>query len=358
MIIKSNIRDYEVYFEKDFRFLEKLKGYSHAFFVIDRNVYDLYPKQLHDIPEEKLYLLDAVEENKNISTALDICEKMTNIPAKRNSIMITIGGGICQDISGFAANILYRGINWILVPTTLLSACDSCIGSKTSLNYKKYKNLLGTFYPPQELYIYSSFFDTLSERDFKSGLGEVVKFNVMKGSDGVKSLEKNIDLLIEKDMTTLNDFVKSSLEFKKPLVERDEFDKGDRIALNFAHTFGHAIESVSKYAVPHGTAVAIGMLMANHISVRRGILSVEINERIIKLVDKIVTIDYKEKYFETDGIIEAMKNDKKRKGEKLAAVLLDSQYETNVYFDLEIDEICEAIEYIKNFLKEGNKNEN
>lgn len=358
MIIKSNIRNYELYFENDFSFLKKIKGYTHTFFVIDKNVYKLYEEQFIDIPQEKLYLLDAVEENKNIETALYICEKMTSIPAKRNSTMVTIGGGICQDVSGFAANILYRGINWILIPTTLLSACDSCIGSKTSLNYKKFKNLLGTFYPPQELHIYSSFFNTLSDKDFKSGLGEVVKFNVMKGYGAIASLEENMDLLLDKDVKTMNKFVKSSLDFKKPLVERDEFDKGDRIALNFAHTFGHAIESVSMYAIPHGTAVAIGMLMANHISVKRGVLSEEINEKIIQLVDKIVTIDYKDEYFNTNGIIEAMKNDKKRKGEKLAAVLLDSQYETNVYFDLEIDEICEAIEYIKNFLKEGNKNEN
>ena len=213
-----------------------------------------------------MFVVEATEKNKVVDTALDICERITEIPAKRNATLISIGGGIIQDITGFVANVTYRGINWIFVPTTLLAACDSCIGGKTSLNYKKYKNLLGTFYPPDEIHICSEMFHTLTERDFKSGLGEVVKFNIMAGQNGLKNIEDNIDELLKRDDDKLLQFVNSSLLFKKDFIEEDEFDRGVRIHLNFAHTFGHAFETMSHYEIPHGTAVAMGTIVANRIS--------------------------------------------------------------------------------------------
>lgn len=204
---------------------------------------------------------------------------MTEIPAKRNAHLISIGGGIIQDITGFVANVLYRGIFWTFIPTTLLASCDSCIGGKTSLNYKKYKNLLGTFYPPDEIFICPKFFKTLTDKDFKSGLGEVVKFNIMAGPNGLANIENNIEKLLLRDEDCLNEFVRSSLSFKKDFIEIDEFDRGERIKLNFAHTFGHAIETVTGYEIPHGTAVAIGMIMADYIAVKRGLLDADISKR-------------------------------------------------------------------------------
>ena len=323
MIIKSHLKDYNVIIENDFSFFAELKNKENYLFVIDKNVFDLYNDILFaGIEESRLFILDAVEDNKRIETALEICEKFTQLSAKRNALLISVGGGIVQDITGFAANILYRGIQWIFVPTTLLACCDSCIGSKTSLNYKHYKNLLGTFYPPDELHICSSFFKTLTDLDFKSGLGEVVKFNVMSGPTGLDLLESKIDLLIERDTDTLNRFVESSLNFKKPFIEKDEFDKGDRISLNFAHTFGHAIESVSRFNVPHGSAVAIGMMIANQISVNRGYFDANMAKRIGKMCVKILTLHLELDYFELDPIIDAIRNDKKQISDSLTAVLL------------------------------------
>ena len=238
MIIHSKFKDYEVHMESNFDFLRELSQTPNAEFVIDEKVYGLYKTYFKEIPEERLFLVEATEEHKVIETALAICEKMTEIPAKRNAHLVSVGGGIIQDITGFVANVLYRGIPWTFVPTTLLASCDSCIGGKTSLNYKKYKNLLGTFYPPDALHICPGFFQTLSERDFESGLGEVVKFNIMAGEHGLKNIEDNIDRLLARDEDCLKQFVYSSLEFKKGFIEVDEFDRGERIKLNFAHTFG------------------------------------------------------------------------------------------------------------------------
>ena len=129
---------------------------------------------------------------------------MTGLAAKRNIHLVSFGGGIIQDVTGFVANVLYRGIYWSFVPTTLLAACDSCIGGKTSLNYKHYKNLLGTFYPPDYIYICSKFFKSLSQKDFESGLGEVVKFNIMFGEKGLNKIEGKIDYLLQRDPAVLD----------------------------------------------------------------------------------------------------------------------------------------------------------
>lgn len=346
MVIHSKFKDYKVNMEADFGFLSDLSRIENAEFVIDEKVYGLYKDYFCTIPDNRLYLVEATEENKVIDTALEICEKMTEIPAKRNAHLVSIGGGIVQDITGFVANILYRGIPWAFVPTTLLASCDSCIGGKTSLNYKKYKNLLGTFYPPDELYICPSFFKTLSEKDFESGLGEVVKFNIMAGEQGLCNIERNIDYLLSRDEKVLKQFVYSSLEFKKDFIEEDEFDRGERIKLNFAHTFGHAIETVTGYEIPHGTAVAIGMIMANRIAVRRGLLDAEFADRSEKVLLRVIHTAVNLSDYSLDQFINAMRKDKKQTSSQLTAVLMTNvSKDLKIVHDIQIEEVEDSREY-------------
>ena len=310
MIIKSRLKEYKVIFEQNEEFIQRLANTENAQFVVDKKVYDLYGKYMKDIPEERLYLLEAVEENKVIETALNICEEIIDIPAKRNATIISIGGGIIQDITGFVANIMYRGINWIFVPTTLLSACDSCIGGKTSLNYKKYKHLLGTFYPPDEIHICSHLFQTLSDKDF----------------------------------------VKTSLNFKKKFIEQDEFDRGERVKLNFAHTFGHEIEVITQYEIPHGTAVAAGMIMANYISFARGLIQEDIVKRSERLLLKVIDINIELLERPLEEYLQAIRKDKKQTGNSCTAVLItnyNSGAELKVVDDVTQNEIKEAIEHFK-----------
>lgn len=352
MIIHSKFKDYDVVMEKDFSFLDKLTCLQNVQFIIDRKVYDLYEKYFQSVPKERLILLDATEENKVIHTALNICEKMTEIPSKRNTYLVSIGGGIIQDITGFVANVLYRGIKWIFVPTTLLASCDSCIGGKTSLNYKKYKNLLGTFYPPDEIHICAHFFSTLSVRDYKSGLGEVIKFNIMAGQEGLSNIENNIDGLLSRQQEVIDKFVESSLSFKKNFIEIDEFDKGERIKLNFAHTFGHAIEVVSHYEIPHGTAVAIGMIMADSISVKRGILSEETAKQSERVLLKVIDIDLALLEVDLSQVIAAMRKDKKQTSDNLTAVLLSDNHDLVLVHDISTDEVKYAFEYFQELYKQ------
>lgn len=348
MRIQSRLKEYEVIIEKQDSFFVGLCSMPNAFYVIDKKVYELYQSLFCDIPEWRLCVLEALEENKVIETALGICERITELSAKRNALLISVGGGIIQDITGFVANVIYRGIRWIFVPTTLLAACDSCIGGKTSLNYKRFKNLLGTFYPPDSIHIFSQMFQTLTERDYKSGLGEVIKFNIMAGRNGLDNIEKNLSRLLSRDPESIDLFVESSLLYKRNFIEDDEFDRGERIKLNFAHTFGHAIEVVTDYLIPHGTAVAIGMIMADYISQNRGYLSPDIVRRGEAVLLQVIDIDAALLARPFAEYLKAIRKDKKQEGESLTAVLITSygdKGELTVKHDITENELQSAIEY-------------
>lgn len=352
MIIKSSTKNYGVIIYRDFDIIKNMEIDANTFIVIDKVLYEIYEDKLFNIiPKEQLYILEAIEENKCIETVLEICEIMTNIPAKRNAKLISFGGGIVQDITGFVANILYRGIHWTFYPTTLLAACDSCIGGKTSLNYGKFKNLLGTFYPPDEIRICTPFFKTLSEKDFQSGLGEVVKFNVMFGEVGIEKMESNIDALLRREDDKLEQFVESSLLFKKDFIEKDEFDKGIRIHLNFAHTFGHAFETMSNYVIPHGTAVAMGTIVANRISLCRGWLTEDKVLRVENVLWKIIHINLELINIDMDEIINAIHKDKKQVGKEFTAVLMKDNMKLQIVHDVRRSEIESAISYVFGKLK-------
>lgn len=347
MIIKSRLKDYQVSIVNNIDFAKDIRIDEKTYFVIDKLVYELYQDKIFQlIPEGQLFLLEAVENKKTIDTALEICEKMTRISAKRNARLVSFGGGIVQDITGFVANILYRGIHWTFVPTTLLAACDSCIGGKTSLNYKSFKNLLGTFYPPDEIYICPAFFETLTERDFQSGLGEVVKFNFMYGKAGISRMEENIDGLLKRNKTLLNQFVESSLLFKKDFIEEDEFDRGRRVQLNFAHTFGHAFETMSQYAIPHGTAVAMGTVVANHISESRGFLEEQLVRRMEEVLWKIIHVDRALLTVDMQIVMDAIHKDKKQIDNTITAVLMDQHMKLEIVHDVTMIEIEEAVNYL------------
>jgi 3-dehydroquinate synthase len=355
MKINSHSKDYDVEIIDAFSIDEIIKG-KNTFIVIDRQVFNLYRKTMFStISKDDVFLLDAVEKNKNVKAALNICQKMAEKPMKRSDTLISIGGGIVQDVSGFAANIFNRGVKWIYIPTTLLAQCDSCIGGKTSLNFLTYKNILGTFYAPDSIFIDLNFVKTLSMDDYLSGMGELAKFNIMSAKDGIEILEKNIEKLLQRDVETLRFFVERSLSFKKTFIEEDEYDHGVRNLLNFAHTFGHAFETVSKYAIPHGQAVNLGLIVANNISCGRKILDSALKERIEKICLNFVSVKLKRTWFEAEHIINAMKKDKKRRTDKLAAVLFSSDLSLKVVQDVEQIEVETALRGLVQILAETGK---
>ena len=184
---------------------------------------------------------------------------------KRNYKLVAIGGGIVQDITGFVSSILFRGVEWVFFPTTLLAQADSCIGSKTSINFMEAKNLVGTFYPPSKIFCCTDFLNTLEGREIKSGIGEILHYYLYEDSLKTDDIVENYSLFFE-DKSRLLPHIAESLSIKRIMVERDEFDTNERRVFNYGHTFGHAIEVISNYAVPHGQAVTLGMDLANYIS--------------------------------------------------------------------------------------------
>ena len=344
MKIKSVFKEYSLEFVDSIEYL--INEDNNIFFVIDKKIYTLYVDIFKLLKHDRYLLIEALEKNKNMETVLLICEKIMQLNSKRNTTLISIGGGIIQDITGFVANVLYRGIKWIYIPTTLLAMCDSCIGGKSSLNYKEYKNIIGSFYPPDRIIMYLEFLNTLSLEDYYSGLGEIVKFNIIAGENGINNIECNINALIERDYNILHEFIKNSLNFKKLYIEEDEFDQGKRIILNFAHTLGHAFESSSLYQIPHGTAVVLGMITINNISLQRNIINTCLTERIERICKKIIPIKIDNKWLKINIIMNAIKNDKKQLSSSIRDILFDNNYNLTIHEDIKIEEISKAIEHL------------
>jgi 3-dehydroquinate synthase len=360
LIVKSNIKNYAVCFENNFDFLEEYRKIHYKSIIIDRNVFELYNDLfLSFFEEEDIYIFDAIEENKTIIQACHIYDWLCQRNAKKNMTMISIGGGITQDVTGFVASTLYRGINWIFIPTTLLSQTDSCIGSKTSINYQKYKNLIGTFYPPSKLHINTVFVHTLKEVDFYSGIGEIIKLQLMKEepSKDLFLVSKCIKKCIV-DYDYLQKIVFDNLNIKLRYMEGDEFDNGRRNLLNYGHCFGHALEVSSSYKIPHGIAVNIGIIFANIIANRRRMLnSVDFDFITDHINLPNIGMKLKKGYFDYDILLSALKNDKKREGDALAIVFPNRSFALNKYNDMSEKEFKYAFDGLLNILFKGVINE-
>ena len=247
-----------------------LVGDSHL--LIDANIARIYADKLQSVLVNKnTVVIEATEANKSIDCIIPIFERLVTNNIRRNHTLIAFGGGIIQDITCFIASTLLRGLAWKFVPTTLLAQADSCIGSKSSINLGKTKNIIGTFNPPNEVFICTDFLDTLENKDIFSGIGEILKVHAIESAKSFDRVARDYDQL-KSDRSLLRDYIRKALLIKQRFIEEDEFDRGVRNIFNYGHSFGHAIEASTDFAVPHGIAVSIGMDMANRIAVLRGLL--------------------------------------------------------------------------------------
>ena len=325
LIIKSYSKEYSLHFVEDINDIKS--DMMDKIVICDSTIYRLYPHLFQEVP----ILIDAIEENKTIEQCLKVCEQLIHKKVNKYSKVIVFGGGIIQDISGFACNILFRGIDWTFVPTTLLSQTDSCIGSKTSINFLNYKNIIGTFYPPSKIIIGFDFLKTLSKHDYISGVGEIVKLCIIGGEESLNLFEKNIEEVVNKDYKTLEILIKTCLSIKKEYLEIDEFDKNQRQILNYGHTFGHALESATSYKIPHGIAVIYGIKIVNYISTQLNILNIENDKKISKILDILIEASNIDKSIYNNinikDLLDYTKLDKKNKNtEELTLILLKDDY--------------------------------
>jgi 3-dehydroquinate synthase len=318
--IKSSIQDYEVNFIDSVE--EELSNtfQDGDYIIVDQKLPELYPgldKLLSKY--SRVIRILAEEKTKSYEGVIPFFHELISNGFKRNNRIIAIGGGITQDVSAFIASILYRGVKWIFFPTTLLAQGDSCIGSKTSINFKEFKNQVGNFYPPLKIYIDANYLGTLEERDIRSGVGEMAHYFFVAGESEVNFFENEYETALN-DQSNLDDVIAKSLLIKKSYIEIDEFDKKERIVFNYGHTFGHAIESITNYGVPHGVAVSFGMDMANYISYKKGYISLEMVERGHNIFSKIWE-GYTILDISLENLYKAMEKDKKNENGKFGLIL-------------------------------------
>ena len=281
------------------------------FLFVDKNVDKIYKEKLWK--KDYTLTLIANEQNKTINSSLLVVDLLNKNNFTKKEILISIGGGITQDVTAFARSIFKRGINWTYFPTTLLSMADSCIGAKSAINYGGTKNLIGLFSAPKEVFINTTFLKTLDKRDVLSGYGEIIKLCIVGGEFTIEEFKKVKELQKGNLLFKIDVLIKTALIVKKAVITEDEFEINIRKALNYGHTIGHAIEPIVKYKIPHGIAVLIGMFVENCISNEYGYLDLEscnsLNKIIIEYIDQkslnsFKSVDIKE-------LLLNMKKDKK-----------------------------------------------
>ena len=335
--IQSKINgSYTVNFIEDLSaHLAVLSADDKVVFVIDEKVNELFSADLAVIEKKRRVVIASSEQHKNVDYVQEVIRKLIQRNIRKDDMIVAIGGGITQDIVAFISSILFRGVKWKFYPTTLLAQCDSCIGSKSSINFDQFKNLLGTFNAPSEIFVYEGFLTTLSESEIRSGIGEMLHYYFIEGIELAEKVTLDFEKLLL-DRRRLNYFIRNSLRIKKKIIEEDEFDTSVRHIFNYGHTFGHAIEAITDYAIPHGQAISIGMDLANYISLQKKLLSHDSFDAMHRILAKNIppfkiTPDNIEQY------CSALSRDKKNKGNKLGCILSRGAGNVEKFF-LDIDD--------------------
>lgn len=316
--------------------------------LIDKNICYFHSKLFKNVLKiaRSVYVFNSVEKKKNLEEVQKYIEFLLTKKIQKNHKILVIGGALIQDIGSFTSHILFRGVDWIFIPTTLLAMADSCIGSKSGINVGNFKNQIGSFHHPSEIYIYPSFIKTLSKDDLLNGKGEIIKHILIKGGPVFSEIIENIEVL-EKNMSSSQKIVYESLLIKKDIIEKDEYEEKEiRKILNYGHTFGHALEGYTKNKISHGIAVLIGMDMANYISVKRRLMSKEEFSKLHEIIKKY--IPYRKIPVKNIGLyLKFLSKDKKAVGQSINAILckglgkiIISKIKLDRKLALEITEYC------------------
>ena len=315
-ICQEKTKRYDITIDK----LPKLSYRRKVAIVTNTTVAPLHLEYLLDKLEasqvEVIELPDG-EEYKTMDTVLGMLDRLFEARFDRHSLLIALGGGVIGDMTGFTASLYQRGIDFIQMPTTLLSQVDASVGGKTGVNNKWGKNLIGAFYQPKAVYIDPIFLKTLPAREYSAGIAEVVKMAVMFDIDFFEFLEKN-NL---KDSNIAVQMIAKSVKIKANVVNQDEKEAGIRAVLNYGHTFAHVIENETNYSkYLHGEAVSIGIVMANRLAIKLGLLNQKDANRVLELLKRYnLPVEYKIKNI--DEFFEHFYLDKKSMNNKIKFIL-------------------------------------
>jgi len=287
-----------------------------AIIITDSNVHRLYGKMFS---QYKTFIIESGEKYKTLDTVHNIYENLLELEFDRSSFIVGIGGGVVCDIAGFAASTYLRGLPFGFVPTTLLAQVDASVGGKNGVNFKGYKNLIGTINQPEFVMCDFETLKTLPEAELRNGFAEVIKHALIGNKALFSRIERNREAALSLDKDTINRIVYDSLKVKTNIVSQDETEKGERRKLNFGHTFGHAFEKTA--GIRHGEAISIGMVMEARLSEVKGMLHKKDVDRVTHLLAAFgLPVSFQG---DAEAIMDAIRKDKKREDDYIHAILLD-----------------------------------
>ena len=327
--------------------------YSKIFIITDDNVAKLHlstvKAQINQDYQVESLIVKSGESAKGFSTLEVLCEEILIKGVDRKSLIIALGGGVIGDLSGFAASIIMRGVDFVQIPTTLLSAVDSSVGGKTAINTKAGKNLIGSFYQPKLVLCDLAFLDSLPDREIRAGYAEVLKYGLIGDADFFSYLSKNYQKIFDRDDEALTKIIVKSCESKAHIVSLDEKEQGVRALLNFGHSFGHVLESETGYGdlLNHGEAVAVGMLMAAKMSVNLGHLSQDECDKIehhLNLANLNIDLNSLKNDWKKENFANILMKDKKNSSGKLNFILLNKIGEAFVAKNIDVKHFHSVID--------------
>ena len=289
------------------------------------------------------YAIPHGEQSKSIKTIISIYDNLIENNVDRNALILSFGGGVVGDITGFVAATYKRGLKYIKIPTTLLAQVDSSVGGKVGINYGKYKNIIGSFYLPEVTVIDIDFLKTLNRNQITCGLGEILKYGLILDYDFFKFVSYNLEKIYEMDPNVLLTVVSKSVEIKKSIVNKDLYDRGLRQILNFGHTIGHSIESYYDFAkFNHGEAVILGIIYESYIAKKLGLIEQDYFNEIYGLLKNVV-YPIKFNIDEIDELYKIMKNDKKNRKGEIAFILPIDRGKVSLFTDVDKNIIFESL---------------
>jgi len=336
-IIKSEIDSSRILIGESLENVKKYLPHDRVIIITDENVSRLYKDEFPDFP---VITIGAGEKIKTIDTVGEITDEFIRLGVDRGSFILGIGGGVVCDIAGFVASIYMRGLGFGYVSTTLLSQVDASVGGKTGVNFRGYKNMLGSFRQPEFVLCDADMLKTLPEQDYRSGFAEVVKYGVIKDRELFNYLSNHHDEIKNREIAFLSKIVSDSIKIKAGVVRKDPTEQGYRRILNFGHTFGHAIESV--FGLTHGESVSLGMIIASDISVKNGLLNKKETGYLKKLLSDLNLIDQTK--YDYARLASAIDKDKKKNKDMIHFVCITSIGVAKI--------IPVAVEELKTFIRD------
>ena len=318
--------------------------------VTDSNVEPLYASEVQGLLQKEfdcvqIFTFEAGEHSKNLETVSRLYEFLILHHFDRRDFLVALGGGVVGDLTGFTAATYLRGIDFIQMPTTLLSQVDSSIGGKTGVDFLQYKNMVGAFCQPKLVYINLSVLKSLPKRQIISGMGEIIKHGLIRDAAYYRWLKENVPFIFSLAPAVTEQMVARSCQIKREVVERDPTEKGERALLNFGHTIGHAIEKLCDFSLFHGECVGLGILSAAYLSMQCGHLTAEDVEDIRKC---LVSFGFSVSVsgIRPADVLAATKSDKKMIGNQVKFILLSEIGNAYINRELTDTEILDAISYV------------